>query len=765
MDRRYFHGIRTLAAAGLAKCATEDLDNIGLFHLEKAFQEFFCIPDSPMPRANNFSDRTSYIIQCAIPKAMARVRDRKGKVPMRVRKFFVDKLKFNDNSNNEFSDNHFVATLMNCLADALAASAVDPESARTADGYVDDDILEEIRQDQAFSNEAVNELERYRRIDEWIASYQNVYSVTAMGCMQKLQLAGIIPNQLKQIMMYTRSDNADNVRLKAFASLVDLKVFKKSPSVLKYLLFSISDDTSPYFRERLTRVLGEALGSIAVIEDVPEKPAPKPSEPETGLILEQEAVIEVQPVEDLDKSPPEIALTSLRAALKDDKVFQQALWQVIQSPLLDLSEVVGFLDIAALLYEPSTALMVNLPYPRIKKFKSWDSRNDVAGRKSLVLTLQDTARFRTTPVNGLGLQGWLLIQKHGLNWTGKLSKEVRDYQKNLAKQEREQKAQLAALQTQIEASTRPIPVVSTAMSPPPLPTPSGNKSGPKISLKRKQSTTSDAGRASSPKRQQFSPPAATPPAATPKAQRSPSVSKSKAPTPNSAIPKPAKVKAKKERKVVRLKIANQDRVQSILSRKPRPSLKISTPSKSAVATPRATPALTHATTPLSATPSVMAPKTISPGLGGKDFFSSPAVQAQAAASQNLGAFRIYEPAATTRVKAEDAEPSSGISPMNTTFAARKEKQGDTGSRNGSAGVLSRSGTPKISLSRPATPGLGSGANGNATPKVSSNGDIRVTTSPMGDNIDVVPRSAPSAEPEKKRSIIKLKVGKPKLPPV
>lgn len=101
MDRRYFHGIRTLAAAGLSKCATASLNWIGQFHLQKAFKEFFCLSDSSMPRANDFSDRMSYLIQKAIPRAMARIRDDRGKVPMSVRKFFVDKLKFNDNSNNE----------------------------------------------------------------------------------------------------------------------------------------------------------------------------------------------------------------------------------------------------------------------------------------------------------------------------------------------------------------------------------------------------------------------------------------------------------------------------------------------------------------------------------------------------------------------------------------------------------------------------------------------------------------------------------------
>ena|SRR5436305_1516690 len=101
MDRRYFHGIRTAAAEGLAKCATKDLQYIGLFHLQKAFQEFFCFPNSAMTRSNDFSDRTAYYIQCTIPKAMAKVRDSDGKVPTSVKRFLFDQLKFNDNSNNE----------------------------------------------------------------------------------------------------------------------------------------------------------------------------------------------------------------------------------------------------------------------------------------------------------------------------------------------------------------------------------------------------------------------------------------------------------------------------------------------------------------------------------------------------------------------------------------------------------------------------------------------------------------------------------------
>lgn len=103
MDHRYFHGIRTAATEILARNAREEIGWVGRVHLEKAFQEFFCYSDSPMTRSNDFSDRASYYIQCAIPKAFAKIRNASGHTPFEVRNFLYEKLKYNDNSTNEVS--------------------------------------------------------------------------------------------------------------------------------------------------------------------------------------------------------------------------------------------------------------------------------------------------------------------------------------------------------------------------------------------------------------------------------------------------------------------------------------------------------------------------------------------------------------------------------------------------------------------------------------------------------------------------------------
>ena len=104
MDSRYFYGVRVEAAKALINCSGEQLDRIGLFHLQKAFKTLFCYEgNAGMTKPNDFADLRLYRIRCAIVQSMAFIRDRDGKAPQEVKQFFLDTLKFNDNSSNQVS--------------------------------------------------------------------------------------------------------------------------------------------------------------------------------------------------------------------------------------------------------------------------------------------------------------------------------------------------------------------------------------------------------------------------------------------------------------------------------------------------------------------------------------------------------------------------------------------------------------------------------------------------------------------------------------
>lgn len=120
MDSRYFYGVRVKAAQALVMCAVESTKWIGYFHLRKAFQTLFCFPNTVkdvraadgslkqetvqgMPRPNDFSDLRLYRIRCAIVQAMSSIQTSNAVMQKNIKEFYLDTLKFNDNTSNQVS--------------------------------------------------------------------------------------------------------------------------------------------------------------------------------------------------------------------------------------------------------------------------------------------------------------------------------------------------------------------------------------------------------------------------------------------------------------------------------------------------------------------------------------------------------------------------------------------------------------------------------------------------------------------------------------
>lgn len=529
MDERYFHGIRVMAAEGLAKLAKDKLMDIGKHQLIKAFEWFFCETEGNgpvMPRPNDFSSRITLIMQCAIPEAMAKLRDEDGKVPMDVRELFQALLTHNDNANPDISDCHYVATLMNCLADSLVASkwdggkkkevvAPEPEVPQSytfefgedeedtgmmdAGGPVKDliDFDEEpVDPDAPFTKSAIDAIERHRRLDEYVVTYQNLYSVTAIKCLQKLIKAGVVKDKTVELMQYTSHSTADNVRLEAFRCMNEIGLTRK-PAVMKHLLHSLSDDQSPYFRDRLTRHFGEALGHVALGDDEPEQPAPGPIN-DGGLILEEAQSNETRRIEATRKSTPEGAIAALKLAFADDETFKSALWYAATSPYFTLDEVAAFCDVADLMFDAVTSLALTIKYPL-----PWKVEHTGKGKLRFYT---HGKQYRTTPAKSIGLSwdAYQDLEDYGLRYTGPLSAETKKELNNreqaktlkikiarLEREQRERESMEATIALQQQASY---------IMPPPAsipPTPIDHKSGFKLSLgglKRKASV--DIGAAS-----------------------------------------------------------------------------------------------------------------------------------------------------------------------------------------------------------------------------------------------------------------------------
>ena len=389
MDNRYFHGIRTMAAAGLSNHAREEIGWLGWFHLEKAFQTLYCLDSSNMTRSNDFSDRPSYFVQCAIPRAAAGVRDNKGRAPFPVRKFLFEKLRFNDNTNNEYSDSFYIATLMAGLAEATA-------SAPLID--TDDIDMDDEGDDFLFFQACSNEVERYRRLDEWMPSYQNILSVTALRCKAKLAKVGIIPKEPAELLLSSRESAFESVRVAAFESAVELG-FCKNGRILRWILHVMGHDSSPLIRFKLHALFRNLISDIATGEESFIHPANNQSLQIGDLIVEQDSTTDARQATLARKQTFEGAAAGLKADIGTNEAFETGLWDSITSPVATISEILGLLMLCDHLYESEQRMVVKFRLPRYWRIAGVDQVPDTeAATPRLCVKFKKDGRFRQKPI-------------------------------------------------------------------------------------------------------------------------------------------------------------------------------------------------------------------------------------------------------------------------------------------------------------------------------------------------------------------------------
>jgi transcription initiation factor TFIID subunit 2 len=165
VDRRYFHGIRTMAAQALPRQSNiKDIPMLGLRQLMKAFREMFCFTDTNQPRPNDFADKKQYNVRCAIIKAIAQVRDNAThRCPLEARQFILDQLLFNNNEDNSYSDHHYIALLVEVLSTSMIPSA--------QDDWIQRQNRIPTEEERDFLEQALEQIERVLRRDERTHSY------------------------------------------------------------------------------------------------------------------------------------------------------------------------------------------------------------------------------------------------------------------------------------------------------------------------------------------------------------------------------------------------------------------------------------------------------------------------------------------------------------------------------------------------------------------------------------------------------------------
>ena len=220
----------------------------------------------------------------------------------------------------------------------------------------------EVQAEEDLERDAIAEIDRYRRMDEWSSSFQNVYTRAALRCQMRLMQAKVLNTDFMQFLSYTRAGTYDLLRSDAFECLVELGIFK-SPEVLKWFVYSMSSDTSLWFRRRLHKLFGRALASIAFFGVGPKE---GPSQTD-GLVIEQEGSTELRQADLARRQTITGALEALKKELSGNSALKESLWAACNSPSIGLLELSNFVDLCKVLYNPAASSMVVLKYPRYWK--------------------------------------------------------------------------------------------------------------------------------------------------------------------------------------------------------------------------------------------------------------------------------------------------------------------------------------------------------------------------------------------------------------
>ena len=206
-------------------------------------------------------------------------------------------------------------SLQNCVREKVHQS-VDHDMGMNFDFEDDDDEVDDTLE------AIISEIERFQRMDQWLPSFHNTISTTALEFKKHLVLTKHRESDLREFLAYAREDTLDVVRIKAIQCMVELGALN-NPGLLGYICTVLSDDPSPYVRRETMKAFLTGLGAIATGENTTRQGNADAS---GEVIIEDE-----HPTVNTEKAAESLegALDLFRKTLRDNEVMQQAIWKAL----------------------------------------------------------------------------------------------------------------------------------------------------------------------------------------------------------------------------------------------------------------------------------------------------------------------------------------------------------------------------------------------------------------------------------------------------
>ncbi|KAJ1880535.1 hypothetical protein H4R99_005356 [Coemansia sp. RSA 1722] len=252
MDARVFYRVRVDAALALARFATERLGRIGLHHLLKIYANRYCIENESgqlLPKPNNFANVGEYFTQKAVLAALSNVRDSAGEAPKQARALLLTALRYNDNSENVYTDAYFLSSLVRAVASATG------DSSRFARRF-------SVCSEPVAENALLAEIERLRKLDMLIPSFHNVITSACLDALLRLSLAHPYEHMFNTVLFFSMAEAAAYVGVREAAVgglLMHWGIGDNNALFNRFFLALATDNTDPRLAATVSRYLSEAM--------------------------------------------------------------------------------------------------------------------------------------------------------------------------------------------------------------------------------------------------------------------------------------------------------------------------------------------------------------------------------------------------------------------------------------------------------------------------------------------------------------------------
>ncbi|CAG8440100.1 10466_t:CDS:10 [Funneliformis mosseae] len=242
-DFRYFYDIRIEAVKSLSNFGSDDLDGIGTRHLLKLYESIYCEKneeDKYIPLPNSFDSWEKYFLQKAMIASISRLRDSNNLAPLEIKKFLYQRLKWNDNSKNYYSDDYLINILVRSLANSFAKiNNIEKNSKSNKDTSTSGEVFYLSLEDQEYKSEIINIIEEIMRRDRSLGSYKDVVLESILWAKSSLMMNQVIDKNKHEFIYYAKVGNHYSVRKMSLRALWILG-YNRDDFEVKNLLKSLS---------------------------------------------------------------------------------------------------------------------------------------------------------------------------------------------------------------------------------------------------------------------------------------------------------------------------------------------------------------------------------------------------------------------------------------------------------------------------------------------------------------------------------------------